>query len=108
VTIEYYGPDRRAHYQDQFPLGVDLLRAHTYVSPSTAPENQLKEIRRPLTKIEKPLSHIARTIGLWKFEQNGSTDLLDAGLERPRLQPTSITQCIYIQQDTYRQQRFFI
>ncbi|MGI9062910.1 MAG: hypothetical protein ACR2FQ_03690 [Pseudonocardiaceae bacterium] len=42
VNITYSGPDGTP-YEGQFPLDVALIRAHSYATPPTAPE-QRKEI----------------------------------------------------------------
>ena len=57
VTITYSGPDGTP-YEDQFPLDVALIRAHSYATPSTAPEQQRKEIIKVLGKIEAAITHI--------------------------------------------------
>ena len=67
VTIAYDGPDeprrcRTRRYQDQFPLNTGLIRRETSASSSAAPENQIKEIKRLLAKIEKSIAGIARTV----------------------------------------------
>lgn len=62
VTIAYDGPDGRTRYEDSFPLDTDLLRGHTYVSSSAAPENQIKGTGKSLTKLEQSIARIARTI----------------------------------------------
>lgn len=61
VTIEYDGPDG-TRYKDPFPLDIDLIRKHTYVSSSTDPENQVKEIGKSLAQMEKSIARIAGTI----------------------------------------------
>lgn len=52
VSITYEGPDGTP-YSDQFPLSVDLIREHTEVSHSSAPEHQLKSIATSLNRIAK-------------------------------------------------------
>ncbi len=61
VTIAYDGPDGTP-YKDTVSLDTDLLRGHTFVSSSAAPENQIKEIGKSLAKLEKSITGIARTV----------------------------------------------
>jgi hypothetical protein len=86
VTIAYDGPDGFP-YKDSFPLDTDLIRGETYMSSSADPDNQIKEIGKSLTKIEKSLTHITRTIGSGKADEPATkpsdpTDLLNAVLGR--------------------------
>ena len=54
VTIEYHGPDRH-RYRDDYPLDTELLKGHTYISSSAAPDALAKEAVKTLKHIHQAL-----------------------------------------------------
>jgi hypothetical protein len=62
VTVKIsYSSDDGDPYTDEFPLDADLHRKRTYITSSTSPDAQAKELLRILQNIDRSLESVAES-----------------------------------------------